>query len=257
MRLVAADAARACGPRAATSMPQLHSQRMQAVGCQSVARHVGAPFVELRAHQVAQLAVDAVERLGVAPGAGHDERALDRGDHEHRQLAGARGADALGREALGEQRLPARECRGRALVQVGVGVAGLDGDRDDRAAGAEVGAEELLAVVVRSASRAARARRPGSLDPALRCSSPAKSVASRSSCSPPAGEVVVDRAARRSAVGEHVVDARRARALLANEQGGRDDHPVAGARHQNMQYVIVPARWQRHASRSMDRSARS
>ena len=96
--------------------------------------------------------MDTLEWLEVARGAGDDDRALDRGGGQHRQLSGTRGGHTIGDQAFGDQIGPAGEGRRRAVddrcrLILLVRVAGLHGHRDNGTTGAVIRADQLPAVV--------------------------------------------------------------------------------------------------------------
>ena len=109
-------------PSSWTSIPQLHSQRMQAVLAQS-------------------------REVAVRPA--DDQRALEARNDEQRQLVGARHVDPGCREAAREDLPPAVKGSDDVLPEIWALLGGLDGHRHDRAAGPEVARQKALAVLVK------------------------------------------------------------------------------------------------------------
>ena len=167
-------------------MPQLHSQRMQAVGCQSVA----VMSVSLRRAPRARRSRSW--RWTLSSGSGSRRaRAMTSAPSIAAITSTASSAARAAPTPSAVRRFASSAChRANAAAACSCrsesGVAGLDRDGDDRAAGPEVGADELLAVVVDQRVEQLE-RAAARCDPAATYS-PAKSVASRSSCWRPPGK---------------------------------------------------------------------
>ena len=167
--------------------------------------------------------MDEVEWLHVAGCARDDDRALDRRGHQHRQLLGAGGLDAVGDESPGDQIGPAGEHRRGTFDQrrrAGriVGVAGLDRDGDDRAAGPVVTAPQLFAVSVDE--RVEQFDTSRALGISLRDVIPRVIDCLAEQLSTAVGKIVIRRPARCTAVLEHVGNRGRLRSAFADQQGG-------------------------------------
>ena len=231
--------ARAVRPSSWTSMPQLHSHRMHAVGCQSVVAIVSAVLSQFGLEQRAQLRADGVQRRR-RPSARGSRSARPRSDviassASSRARCAARPRARSSRRARppsartsrprapGARRRPRaprspprrsgspREVRAQQALAVG-GDEGIEGgDRVARPPDVEPLRDVVRRVLRRLAEQLVAATR----------------------------EVVVDRSARRAAVGEHVVDARRPRAALAHEHRGRHDHPLTSRGCHGRHYVIA------------------
>ena len=87
-----------------------------------------------------------LERLEVAVRPADDQRALE-ADTTSSASSSERAASIPGREAAREELPPALERSDDVLAESAV-LGGLDGDRDDRAAGPEVARQKALAVLV-------------------------------------------------------------------------------------------------------------
>ena len=204
--------------------------------CAATPHHRGFPFRYLGLQQVAQLAMDKVERLEVARGAGDDDRALDRGGGQHREFFGTCRGHAVCHQPLGDEIGPAGEGRRgavdhrRRLILLG-GVAGFHRHRDDGTTRAVIGAKQLLAVI--------RDKAVEGVETAFGLGDLGRNILAgvidclTQQLSTATGKVVIRRAAGGAAVLEHIGDRRRLRAAFPDQKRGRDHHPLAGAGHES------------------------
>ncbi len=171
-----------------------------------------------------------VQRRGAPLGPAHDHRALGRGDDEGAQPATAFLAQSVPDEQGGERLLPASEDGGGGPGGTGCLVVGLHGHRDDRTARPEVAAHQLLTPQreerVHGRDRVVRLR--GGVDQP-RDEVPGVRHRLVDELRPPTGKVVVHRAPGSAAVREHLVDTRPARAVLAQQGRGTENHPLPTA----------------------------
>jgi hypothetical protein len=168
-----------------------------------------------------------LDRSGALLGPAHDHRAFDRSDDEGSEPAAAFLSQAVPQEEGREGLLPPGEDGSGGTGQLGCVVVGLDGHRHDRTAGPEAAVHEPVAPqhdeCVDGLHRIIRLH--GGIDQA-RDEVPRQRHRFVDELRPPAGEVVIHRAPRGSAVRQHPVDAGRARPVLTQQSSSTEDHPV-------------------------------
>src|SRR4029079_7932593 len=136
-----------------------------------------------------------------------DERALEARHDEQRQLVGAHHVNPGGRKAAREDLPPAFEGSDDVIAEIWALFGGLDGHRNDWAAGPEVARQKALAVLVKQGvDRPQRVLGGCPLEPP--CDVLARVVRRLAEkLLPAAGAMVVHRAARRPTVLADCVDA--------------------------------------------------